>query len=195
MSLVSKADEEQDPKDEGEQDVRKEEGEDRRPAEYQPRAAALARTGLGAFFSIHKAGQGYWTRMCTVIGSALLVVLIGNFLYVALKTRTNLDVGRDGAGRLVAGFPYWKLSIVGVLTVGALAVLWHYLNKASVVDFLIATESEMKKVNWTSRKDLFGSTKVVILFMFLIAAALFVIDVVFGYFFFIIKVLKTGPFA
>ena len=57
MSLVSKADEEQDPKDEGEQDVRKEEGEDRRPLEYQPRAAALARTGLGAFFSIHKAGD------------------------------------------------------------------------------------------------------------------------------------------
>ena len=43
------------------------------------------------------------------------------------------------------------------------------MNKPANVDFLIATDSEMKKVNWTSRKELIGSTKVVILFMFLIA--------------------------
>ena len=43
------------------------------------------------------------------------------------------------------------------------------MNKPTNVDFLIATDSEMKKVNWTSRKELIGSTKVVIVFMFLIA--------------------------
>ena len=43
------------------------------------------------------------------------------------------------------------------------------MNKPTNVDFLIATDSEMKKVNWTSRKELIGSTKVVIIFMFLIA--------------------------
>ena len=49
------------------------------------------------------------------------------------------------------------------------------MNKPSNVDFLIATDSEMKKVNWTSRKELIGSTKVVIIFMFLIALFLFVV--------------------
>ena len=39
----------------------------------------------------------------------------------------------------------------------------------------------MKKVNWTTRKELIGSTKVVILFMFFIALLLFVFDMIFGY--------------
>jgi preprotein translocase SecE subunit len=51
----------------------------------------------------------------------------------------------------------------------------------------------MKKVNWTSRKDLIGSTKVVIFFMFLISAVLFAIDIVFGFFFYWISVLKQPP--
>jgi preprotein translocase SecE subunit len=62
------------------------------------------------------------------------------------------------------------------------------------VDFLIATDSEMKKVNWTTRKELIGSTKVVIFFVLLIAALLFTLDLVFGYFFQLIKVLEFGPF-
>src|SRR3712207_9446120 len=71
----------------------------------------------------------------------------------------------------------------------------HLMNKPANVDFLIATDSEMKKVNWTSRRELIGSTKVVIVFMFLIAAFLFVIDVVFSYFFYMIDVLKSSPFG
>jgi preprotein translocase SecE subunit len=58
------------------------------------------------------------------------------------------------------------------------------MNKPSNADFLIATDSEMKKVNWTSRKELIGSTKVVIFFMVIIASVLFVIDVLMGYVFY-----------
>ena len=68
------------------------------------------------------------------------------------------------------------------------------MNKASSVDFLIATDSEMKKVNWTSRKELIGSTKVVVIFMFLIAFLLFGIDIFFSYFFYFVGVLKSKPF-
>jgi preprotein translocase SecE subunit len=69
---------------------------------------------------------------------------------------------------------------------------WWLMNKPTNVDFLIATDSEMKKVNWTSRRELIGSTKVVIIFMFLIAAILFLIDVGFGYLFYMVKVLKNA---
>ena len=55
------------------------------------------------------------------------------------------------------------------------------MNKPANVDFLIATDSEMKKVNWTSRKELIGSTQVVIMFMFLIALFLFAVDEVWGW--------------
>ena len=73
-------------------------------------------------------------------------------------------------------------------------IVWRLMNKPANVDFLIATDGEMKKVNWTSRTELIGSTKVVILFMFLIAALLFLIDLVFGYFFYLINVLHQRPF-
>ena len=88
----------------------------------------------------------------------------------------------------------WRLGVsLGFLALAALGVFW-YINRPQTADFLIATDSEMKKVNWTSRKELLGSTRVVIFFMFLIAALLFGIDIVFGYFFYGIGVLKNPPF-
>jgi preprotein translocase SecE subunit len=137
----------------------------------------------GGFFHVYKPGQGYWTRLCTVLTAGALVLVTAQFLYVQLlRARFNVPVP-------------WAAGSVGALVVGAVVALWYYLNKPVVVDFLIATESEMKKVNWTSRKELFGSTKVVILFMFIISGLLFFVDVMFGYFFHLIGVLRNGPFG
>ena len=52
----------------------------------------------------------------------------------------------------------------------------------------------MKKVNWTSKKELWGSTKIVIIFMFLIAIMLFAFDIIFGYLFHFMGVLEAKPF-
>ena len=82
----------------------------------------------------------------------------------------------------------------GFLAGFAFLVFW-IMNKSSNADFLIATDSEMKKVNWTTRKELIGSTKVVIFFMLLIMVLLFTFDTIFGYFFQFIRVLKFGPFG
>ena len=81
-----------------------------------------------------------------------------------------------------------------LFVVGFALLTFFLMNKPTNADFLIATDSEMKKVNWTSRKELIGSTKVVIGFMFMIAFLLFALDVLFGYFFFAIDVLKSRPF-
>lgn len=148
-----------------------------------PKAPERAsRVEQGGMFTIFKKGQGYWTRMGTAGAAALLIVLISYNLYQILKdqfqVRANVSAG-IGAGVAIA-LALWA---------------WRMMNKPSNVDFLIATDSEMKKVNWTSKKDLFGATRVVIIFMFLIAAILLIIDVVFGYFFQLITVLKTGPFG
>jgi preprotein translocase SecE subunit len=86
------------------------------------------------------------------------------------------------------------IGICAAVFLGLAWLAWWMMNKPSNADFLIATDGEMKKVNWTSRKELIGSTKVVILFMFLIAALLFLIDIVFGYFFYLIHVLHERPF-
>jgi preprotein translocase SecE subunit len=72
---------------------------------------------------------------------------------------------------------------------------WYLMNKPSNVEFLIATDVEMKKVNWTSRRELIGSTKVVVSFMFLTAIFLFAVDMIFRLLMQLIGVLNKGaPF-
>ena len=161
-------------------------GQEEREPQRPPQRADEARRG---FFHIYKPGQGYWTRMGTVGGALLIAALTVDFLYEQLPVM----LGSWG----VAATRTRSLTIyiiAGVLALYGLFVFW-LMNKPTNADFLIATDSEMKKVNWTSRADLIGATKVVILFMFFIAAFLLLIDVVFGYFFQLITVLKTGPFG
>ncbi|MCH7993750.1 MAG: preprotein translocase subunit SecE [Planctomycetes bacterium] len=55
---------------------------------------------------------------------------------------------------------------------------------------MIATEGEMKKVSWSSKEEVIGSTKVVIMFTFMLALFLFVVDMVFQQVFKWIGVLK-----
>ena len=50
-------------------------------------------------------------------------------------------------------------------------LLWLF-NKPSIVDFMIATEAEMRKVNWPTRKEIVGSTWVVIFGTLFITAIL-----------------------
>ena len=154
-----------------------EEPRDERP----PERPGSGRAAGGGFFTIHKKGQGYWTRMGTAIGAALLIGLTAYQIYLH---RPYLGISGQVA-----------MSIAAAFFVVFAFLAWRLMNKPSNVDFLIATDSEMKKVNWTSRKDLIGSTKVVIVFMFLIALILFLIDVVFSYFFYLIGVLKHSPFG
>jgi preprotein translocase SecE subunit len=144
-----------------------------------PRDTAVQIGAPGGFFHIRKKGQGYWTRMGTVAGAALVGALSIQFIY---SERQTFRLG-DGGAELLCG--------LFALGYGLLA--YYLMNRPQSVDFLIATDSEMKKVNWTSRKELMGSTKVVILFMFIIAIFLFVMDLFFGYLFYLVGVLKSPP--
>jgi preprotein translocase SecE subunit len=86
---------------------------------------------------------------------------------------------------------YVQAASVGVLMlVGSVLTYWLVGLRASTVEFLIATDGEMKKVNWSSWKDIRGSTLVVIFASFLIAAGLFGVDFVFSAFFKLIGVLQ-----
>ncbi len=63
-----------------------------------------------------------------------------------------------------------KLWVTALILVVALAVIiglgllayWALARNRRVCDFLIATEGEMKKVNWSSRQEIVVSTVVVI---------------------------------
>lgn len=166
----------------------------------QPRAASPSVSGQNArlpggpagadkapgWFSIYKSGQGYWTRMGTVAALALIVLLSANFGFTYLKLAF---AGFADTRKLAIGLDVWlSMSIIAICVLVVGVLVFRVMNKPTVADFMIATESEMKKVNWTTKKDLIGSTKVVIGFVFILAALLFVIDWVFMTFFSVIGV-------
>ena len=134
------------------------------------------------FFTIYKKGQGYWTRMGTAIGAAFLGIMVSYELYNQIPTFLH---GTPQHDKKIAGV------VAAVFLIAYCAWAFWFTNKPTTVDFLVATDSEMKKVNWTTRAELIGSTRIVIVFMFLIATYLFLCDLLFGGFFHVIHVLKT----
>jgi len=162
------------------------EGGREKPPQQQPTRRAEDR-GPG-FFHVYKPGQGYWTRMGTAGAAALVAALTAQFLY------NQLPIWLRNAGMSDSASRPTSIYIIGGLLIAWGVFVWYMMNKPTNADFLIATDSEMKKVNWTSKKELIGSTKVVIIFMFLIAFLLFAFDICFGYIFYWLDVLKSSPF-
>ena len=143
-------------------------------------AAKALDKGEGGFFMVRRRGQGKWTRLGTAMVSGLIVIGTGLFIYNDVRAVTGMS---EKTALTAAG--------VFIVVFGLLA-FWLQ-NRANNVAFLIDTDSEMKKVNWTNRKELIGSTKVVIGFMLIMAGSLFIVDIIFGYFFYWVGVLKFSP--
>jgi preprotein translocase SecE subunit len=149
-------------------------------------SASSARAGSQrrGFFEIYKPGQGRNTRMWSAVGYGCLVSWFAYFMWDKLSV---LDL--DQYTQVVqVGAAVFVLAVFGLLGYWVLG-----LNKR-VNDFLIATEGEMKKVNWTSRKEIIGSTKVVIVVVVSMSVLLFVVDIFFMGFFTAIGVLKGAGF-
>lgn len=86
---------------------------------------------------------------------------------------------------------YLQGAVAGVVILIGAGVVFYFVGvNARSVDFLIATDGEMKKVNWSTRKDVIASTWVVIGASLLIATGLYLVDIVFSSFFAFIDVLK-----
>ena len=119
---------------------------------------------------IYKKNQGYYTRVCSAVALATIVLMGAIWLW-----------------DLLGGVRIGTIEAVYIQATGALlvtvffGVLGYYLigRKPKVVDFMIATEGEMKKVNWSSRREILGSTWVVILLTICIAIFCFSADLIF----------------
>jgi preprotein translocase subunit SecE len=133
-------------------------------------------------FRMFKPNQGKQIRLWSALGAGLLIV--AGWVWMVPKFQTSFTGSREWMA------PALALAISAVV---AFAV-WYFVGVSrKSVDFLIATESEMKKVTWSSRKEVWGATKVVIGMVVFMAVGLFVVDLAFTYFFSKIGVLKT-PF-
>jgi preprotein translocase subunit SecE len=148
----------------------------------------------GGYFHIYKKGQGYWTRMGTVAGAGLLGLLTGNFLYTQIERELSTQSAAALMTRLHLQDPRGAYLAVALFAAAYAWLAFHLMNRPAYADFLIATDSEMKKVNWTTQKELMGSTKIVIGFVFVMAVVLFCYDLFFQLIFCLLGVLKTPPF-
>lgn len=132
--------------------------------------------------TIYKSGQGYWTRVLTAVGS--LTLALSGVAWFATRILTRMEWAREN-------LLYWQAGIgAGVVLLIGIA-LWFLLNKPRIADFMIATENEMKKVNWPSKKAVIGLTWVVIAGTLLIALLLFIVNTAFTYLFQAIDILHT----
>lgn len=157
-------------------------GEERQERPVRPTPPRASSPGGGGL-RIYKSGQGYYTRMGTAIGAGVLVAWGAYFFLDELSAALDPD----------AKYYYpvqYGVAVGFILAMGALLYWVVGLNRRTN-DFFIATEGEMKKVNWSTRQEVVRSTKVVIVTVVLMAVVLFVADLLFMEFFSIIDVLKT----
>lgn len=134
---------------------------------------------------IYKQGQGHWTRLMSAIGGSALIAATA--LWVGGQIEARVD--RETFGVEPA---FIELGAVVIIAAGlGVLLFWLVYGGRGSGEFLIATEGEMKKVNWSTRKEVFGSTRVVIVISLMIALILFVVDFLFSSFFRSIGLLKT----
>lgn len=129
-------------------------------------------------FEIYKRGQGKWTRLITFLSGTLIAALIAEYIWSEMKV---LDWPL---------FVLYGIPVVIVLVVAAM--MFWVVNRPANADFMIATEGEMKKVSWSSRRELIGGTKVVVATTLIMALLLWSVDVAFGFFFKWVGVLQLG---
>ncbi len=115
-------------------------------------------------FALYKPGQGTYVRWGTAVGAGVLVAGGSSFLF------NELYVFEDTVWRFIIP--------VAVMVAMACVVFWLVGRYRSTVDFMIATEGEMKKVNWSTRREVIGATKVVIATTLGMGALLFVADMI-----------------
>ncbi len=120
------------------------------------------------FFSLYKPGQGKWVRWGTVAAMAI-IVLTGTW-WISEK-----ELATQEAMYKVLAAAIWTL-------LGAFLTFW-LVNSPKMAEFMIMTESEMRKVSWPTRKEVIAATKVVILVTLILGVILYFVDAFFLWFF------------
>jgi preprotein translocase SecE subunit len=141
-----------------------------------------------------KASQGQRVRRATVMAIMVLVIcgIITAIWHDTLRTGERLiEVGNNLAmakDAWIVNVPFstqtfvalWRISLTVpiLMLVVSFWIAWRVVNWPTFADFLIATEAEMNKVSWTTRKRLYQDTVVVLVTVVLFTVFLFVVDII-----------------
>jgi preprotein translocase subunit SecE len=119
---------------------------------------------------IYKKGQGYWTRLMSGVFYGTIIFMGG--MWASDIFRNTPLFGME---------PIYTQALVFTLVIAVFGWIAYYLLclKPGVVDFIIDPEGEMKKVNWSSKRELIGSTQVVLGVTAVIGVFCFLFDLFF----------------
>jgi preprotein translocase SecE subunit len=159
-----------------------------------PRTGETEATVVGSA-KIESVGQGATGKYTLVIGSITLSEKR------SVKDASTLEsVGTPPAfsGKVSGsiGIPSFDRkwlqggAAIAILILGCVFTYWIVGVRHRSVDFLVSTDGEMKKVNWSTRRAIIDSTQVVVAACFLIAALLYFSDFLFQTFFTLLGVLE-----
>lgn len=123
--------------------------------------ANLARTNR------YKSAQGFNARTATAVGLGIIIVsglyqLSATLTVVTTPAWVSQPIARVGIPLLLAAIFGW--------------FLFRLINYPTFAEFLIATESEMNKVSWTTSSDLKRITSVVLVTVVLMTTYLWLVD-------------------
>jgi len=113
---------------------------------------------------IYKRGQAVTTRLTAALAVFVIVAVGCYLLYGFLQARAGLWVQ--------------VLVPLGLAAATGLFLAW-LSNRPTVADFMIAAEGEIKKVAWSSRKEIVASTTVVMIVVVFFAILLRLADMAF----------------
>jgi preprotein translocase SecE subunit len=134
------------------------------------------------WFSVaaYKRMQGQRVRRGTILG---ILILAGSGIYTLLNHKiletaaANWEVTLPFTrGKTLLLLPDVRFTVPLLLAAASLWFAYRIVNFPVFADFLIATEAELNKVSWTTRKRLVQDTLVVLVTMLLLTGFLFVMD-------------------
>ena len=139
--------------------------------------------------NVFKGNQGVRIRRLTVV-AILVLGFWGIFVLISQRLlgfdRPNspndwyLNIPFTGTSEAPDTLPVmFKMHVVLpiLLTAALIWFAWRLVNLPTFADFLIATEAEMNKVSWTSRRRLVQDTIVVMTTLIFMTVFLFVVDI------------------
>ena len=113
-------------------------------------------------FELYKPDTAVKSRWILGVCGTLLFVYGCHSLFYALPEKLR-DHAFGTFRPLGEEFPIsWALILSVGLAIAACYGVWRAVNYAKLVDFFADTETEMTKVSWSSRREVIGSSLVVI---------------------------------
>ena len=128
-----------------------------------------------AVLEFYKKGQGSIARLLSLAGCLMLLSWGSYSFWIWLQGFTSISRPLLEIPTIGLDIDFALIIAVGVVLGGGAGITW-ILNRPRLVDLLIETEAEMRKVSWPSRQEAWNSSVVVVVTVVVMMGLLFFYD-------------------